>query len=164
MTQTVAAILAVLVMLVGLFGSILPILPGLPVIWVAYLGFGLFDGWRCYGPITMVVAGAAVGLSLVLDQLATMWGAQRLGAHKAGMIGSAVGGLAGLLILNLPGLILGAFIGAMACERYFHAQEMKGALTAGAGAILGLFCGGLAKFVIGSILVLAFILKVAMAG
>ena len=164
MTHTLMTILAVLVMLIGLFGSILPVLPGLPVIWLAYLGFGFYDDWQSYGLVTMVATGAAVGVSLVLDQVATMWGAKRMGASKAGMIGSAVGGIIGLILLNLPGLIVGAFVGAVACERYFNEQEMKESLTAGAGALLGLFCGGLAKFVIGSILILVFIWKMVAGG
>jgi uncharacterized protein YqgC (DUF456 family) len=150
-------ILAILIMLVGLLGSVVPILPGLPVIWAAYLGYGFFDGWESYGLATMIVTGLVVALSVALDQLASMWGTKRLGGSKAGMIGSVLGGLAGLILLSLPGLVLGAFGGAVVFELLYSGQELKESLMAGAGAILGLFCGGLAKFALGSILIMAFV-------
>ncbi|MDR1656417.1 MAG: DUF456 domain-containing protein [Deltaproteobacteria bacterium] len=154
---TLIAILAILVMLVGLAGSILPILPGLPLIWAAYLGFGLFDHWEKYSLTTMLVVSIVVILGVIFDQLASVWGAKKFGAGKAGMIGSFVGGLAGLIFFSLPGLIVGAFAGAVVCERIFNGQEMKKAFSAGAGALLGLLCGAFGKFIVSSILILAFI-------
>ncbi|MDR2444195.1 MAG: DUF456 domain-containing protein [Deltaproteobacteria bacterium] len=150
-------ILAFLIMLVGLLGSVLPILPGLPIIWLTYLGYGFFDHWESYGLKTMIITAIIVVLSFVLDQLATVWGAKKFGAGKAGMIGSVIGGITGLIVFNLPGLIIGAFGGAAVFEMLFNRRELKQALSAGAGALIGLLCGGLGKFVIGSILIMTWV-------
>ena len=95
--------------------------------------------------------------ALRLDQLASAWGTKRLGGGIAGMIGSVIGGICGLVIFSLPGLVLGAFGGAVAFEMIFSKKEFKKGAEAGAGAILGLLCGGLAKFVLGSAMIMAFI-------
>lgn len=150
-------ILAVLVMLAGLIGTVAPFVPGLPIIWLAFLGYGFYDHWESFGLTTMIITGVVVALSLILDQLATMWGAKRFGAGKAGMIGSIAGGILGLVIFNIPGMVLGAFAGAVICEMQFGGQDFKESLQAGAGALLGLLVGSLGKFVMGSMMILAFL-------
>ena len=42
----------------------------------------------------------------------------------------------------------------------FSGQELKEAAQAGAGAILGLLLGGLAKFIIGAVMIMAFVYMV----
>jgi uncharacterized protein YqgC (DUF456 family) len=108
----------------------------------------------------MITVGAVVVISLGLDQLSNVIGAQKLGAKKAGMIGSAVCAIIGLIILSIPGLIIGAFAGAVIFEMVFNHQEVKMALKAGVGALLGLLVGTLFKFIIGLVLTLYFIWRV----
>ena len=50
-------------------------------------------------------------LSLVLDFLASVVGAKKLGATWRGMLGAVVGATVGLFF-SLPGLILGPLLGA----------------------------------------------------
>ncbi|MDR3204654.1 MAG: DUF456 domain-containing protein [Deltaproteobacteria bacterium] len=144
--------LCLLIMIVGCLGSILPVIPGLPLIWGAYLVFGLYEGWASYGLWMMIIVTLVIGGSLALDQLATVIGAKKFGAGKAGMIGSVVCALLGLIFFNLPGLIIGAFGGAVVFEMIFNKTEFNLALKAGAGALLGFLCGSLFKFVVGAIL------------
>ena len=146
----------VLVMLAGLAGSVLTVIPGHLIIWLGYLGYGFYDHWESYGLVTMIVTGAVVALTFVLDQVASAWGTKRLGGSVAGMIGYIVGGIVGLVVLSLPGLVLGAFGGAVAFEMLFSGQKFKESAEAGAGALLGLLCGGLAKFVIAAAMIMAF--------
>lgn len=142
-------ILCLIIMLMGLAGTILPILPGIPIMWVALLGYGWYSDWAYYGLATMVVTGLIVALSLVVDQLAAVMGAKKFGATKAGMIGSVVGAILGVIFFSLPGLILGTFFGAMAFEMAFSRQDLKNSLASGTGALLGFLAGSLFKFMVG---------------
>jgi uncharacterized protein YqgC (DUF456 family) len=105
----------------------------------------------------MIIVGFIVVICQVLDQLASVVGAKKFGAEKAGMIGSAVCAIIGLILLNIPGMIIGAFAGAVIFEMYFNKQELNMALKAGGGALLGLLVGTLFKFMIGFALTLYFI-------
>ncbi|MDR2945694.1 MAG: DUF456 domain-containing protein [Candidatus Adiutrix sp.] len=156
----VVTILCFLVMLVGLAGAVLPVLPGLPIIWVAFLGYGLYDGWQDYGWQTMLAAGLVAALSLAVDQLASVYGAKKFGAGRAGMIGSFVGALLGVIFLNIPGLILGTFFGALICEMAFDRRDLKAASASGLGALLGFLAGSLFKFMMSAALIAYFLYAV----
>jgi uncharacterized protein YqgC (DUF456 family) len=153
--------LAILIMLIGAAGSFLPILPGLPLILAGWILFGIFDSWQAYGLWPMVAVSLTVVACLVLDQLAGALGAKKFGAGKAGMIGTIVGALLGLVFFSLPGLILGTFLGAAIFEMVFAGKDMKGSLSAGAGAFLGFLAGSLFKFAVSLSLLAAFVFMVA---
>ncbi|MDR1871293.1 MAG: DUF456 domain-containing protein [Deltaproteobacteria bacterium] len=158
--EVIAIIVAILLMLVGLAGSLLPIVPGIPVIFVAYLGYGFYSGWASYGLGTMVIVGAVVALSVVLDQLASMMGAKKFGGGKAGMIGAIVGAILGAIFFNLPGLIIGTFGGAAVFELIFAKRDLNDALKAGLGALLGFLASTLFKFMVAVILIIFFIILI----
>lgn len=144
-----ALILCFIIMLLGLAGTILPIMPGIPIMWAAMLGYGWYSGWAYYGLTTMIVTGLIVALSLAVDQLASVMGAKKFGASKAGMIGSVVGALLGVIFFNIIGLILGTFLGAAAFEMAFARQDLKNSLASGTGALVGFLAGSLFKFMVG---------------
>jgi uncharacterized protein YqgC (DUF456 family) len=150
-------------LLIGLFFTVAPLVPGILIIWAVFLGYGFYDGWASYGLVFMIITAVAAAASLILDYLASVWGAKRFGAGTAGMIGSIIGGILGLIVFSLPGMVLGAFGGAVACEMAFSKQELKEAAQAGAGAIIGLLLGGLAKFIIAITMILAFISMVILS-
>ncbi|MDR1578367.1 MAG: DUF456 domain-containing protein [Deltaproteobacteria bacterium] len=160
MSSVVAAILAIAVMLVGLAGSVLPIIPGLPIIFGAYLGYGLWSGWQEYGLWTMLIVGGLVATSIVFDQLASIVGAKKFGAGKAGMIGSFIGAIVGLIVFNVIGLIVGTFAGAAIFELLFANRSLMESLKAGTGALLGFLASSLFKFILGMILTAFFIIKI----
>jgi len=150
-------ILCFIIMLLGLAGTILPVLPGIPIMWVALLGYGWYSDWAYYGLTTMIVTGLIVVLSLAVDQLASVMGAKKFGATKAGMIGSVVGALLGVIFFSLIGLILGTFIGAVAFEMVFARQDLKNSLASGTGALVGFLAGSLFKFMVGMGFIIYFI-------
>ena len=141
--QFVGLGLAWLVMLIGLLGSIMPALPSTPVVFIAALLHRLWfreDGAETW---VLVVMGGITAFSLILDHLASMYGAKRFGASKYGIIGAAVGGIVGLFF-SLPGIIFGPFIGALAFEA-IAGRDFKESSRAGVGATIGLLGGVVGK-------------------
>lgn len=151
-------VLSIIVMLVGLAGTIVPVLPGIPIIWAAILGYGFFSGWSQYGLTAMIVTGFLAALSIIVDQLASVMGAKKFGASRAGMIGAVVGAIIGIILLTpIIGLIVGTFLGAMMCELVFSRQDLKKAMASGTGALLGFLAGSLFKFMLGMGLIAFFL-------
>jgi uncharacterized protein YqgC (DUF456 family) len=141
--QIIGLILALLVMCVGVAGSILPGLPSTPVVLLAAIGHKLYFGPTGAAWWVLVVLAAFTALSLVMDYVATVYGAKKLGATWRGAVGAIVGGLIGLFF-NLPGILLGPFIGAFVFE-WASGREWREASKAGVGATLGLLAGALGK-------------------
>src|SRR5437879_6486913 len=101
--QIIGLILALLVMVVGLAGSILPGVPSTPLVLAAAIGHKLYFGERGAAWWLLLVLAAITMLSLVMDYLASVYGAKRLGATWRGAVGAIIGGLIGLFF-NLPGI------------------------------------------------------------
>jgi len=141
--EIIGLIVALLIMCVGVAGSILPGLPSTPVVLIAAIAHKLYFGPTGAGWWIIGVLGVLTVLSLVIDYLASVYGAKRLGATWRGAVGAIVGGLIGIFF-NIPGLLLGPFLGAFAFELAGR-RPIKEASLAGVGATLGLLAGALGK-------------------
>jgi len=141
--QIIGLSLALLVMCFGLAGSVLPGIPSTPLILLAAIGHRLWFGAASVGNWSLAILGALMALSLVMDYLASMAGAKKLGATWRGVLGAIVGGLVGIFF-SLPGILLGPFLGALLFEM-IGGREWKEAARAGLGAVMGLFVGSLGK-------------------
>jgi uncharacterized protein len=141
--QIVGLSLALLVMFVGLAGSVLPGIPSTPLVMLAAIGHRLYFGQASVGNGGLVILGGLMVLSLVMDYVASMLGAKKLGATWRGVLGAVVGALVGFFF-GPVGIILGPFLGAMALEMA-GGREWKEASRAGLGAVLGLFVGAIGK-------------------
>ena len=75
----------------------------------------------------------------ILDYIVPVWGTKKFGGTKYGTRGATVGLIIGLF-LGPPGIILGPFIGAVVGELIFK-DDMKYALKAGFGSLLGFLTG-----------------------
>src|SRR5436190_18322290 len=113
--QIIGLALTLLVMCIGCLGSVLPAVPSTPLVLIAAIGHKLYFGQTGAGWIVLTLMVLITTLALVMDYLASVYGAKRFGATKKGMVGAIVGGIAGLFF-NLPGIILGPFIGASIFE------------------------------------------------
>lgn len=132
-------------MLIGILGCILPAIPGAPLVFIAALGHRLVFGEAASASTWMLALIFFVMLlSLLLDYLASMYGAKKLGSSTYGIVGAVVGGLLGLIIFNIPGALLGPFVGAFAGEM-IAGKDWKGSGKAGIGATLGLLGGAVGK-------------------
>lgn len=141
--EIIGLVMTLLVMLLGLIGSIVPALPGPPVVLLAAFAHRLCFGEHSASGLILLFLLALTAASLILDYVATMYGAKRFGATWRGVLGAFVGGFIGLFF-NLPGIILGPFLGAMAFE-LMGGYKWSQASRAGLGATLGVFAGVIAR-------------------
>lgn len=100
------------VMLVGLVGSVLPGLPGVPLIFISALVYAIVTDFEYVGGLTIALLGVFAAVALVLDFVATAYGARRFGASNWGTAGGAIGGIVGALIGALF-LGIGALFGLL---------------------------------------------------
>jgi uncharacterized protein len=125
-----------IVMLVGLVGSVLPGLPGVPLIFISALVYAIVTDFEVVSGLTIALLGVFAAIALVLDFVATAYGARRFGASNWGTAGGAIGGIAGALIGALFlgigalfGLLLGT-IGGVFLGEYIRRRDRE---TAGHG-------------------------------
>lgn len=135
--------LAALLVAVGIAGAVLPALPGVPLVFAGLVAAAWADDFERVGALPLVILGLLMLLSFVVDFLATVLGAKRVGATKLALAGAAIGTLLGLFF-GLPGLILGPFLGAVAGELVSHGR-VEQATRAGLATWVGLLFGTLAK-------------------
>jgi uncharacterized protein YqgC (DUF456 family) len=153
-----AFLIALAVMLVGLAGVVMPALPGIPLIWLAMLGYGLYEGFREMSPGFLIVTFLVAVISMVAEHYTKAWGARRYGAGRAGMWGALVGSILGLFFMPI-GLLAGPFLGALIGE-LMAGRSAEEALRAGWGGLMGVLGSVVVNFILALMLVLAFILRV----
>jgi len=72
----------------GVAGSILPGIPSTPLVLLVAIGHRLWFGPASASNLALVILGGLTVLSLVMDYLASMYGAKRLGATWRGVLGA----------------------------------------------------------------------------
>lgn len=147
--------LAAVLMLVGLIGTVLPVLPGTALVFAgAWLGAWI-DGYERVGVYTVVVLGVMAVLAWVLDYVAGLMGARRVGASPQALVGAAIGTVAGLLA-GFVGVLFMPFVGAAAGE-YLARRDEQRAMQVGLATGLGLLLGMVAKVAIAFAMVGVFV-------
>lgn len=153
-------VLGALLILLGLVGTVLPALPGVPLIFAGMLLVAWGDGFTHLGTGTLALLGVLMLIALLLDLVASLLGAKRVGASRLALAGAALGTLVGLFF-GLPGVVLGPFIGAVLGE-LAHSRHGGTAARVGAATWIGLLLGTIAKigiaFLMLGIFALAFLL------
>ncbi len=136
--------LALLIMLIGAAGTLLPVIPGTPLIFLAALGYGFYEGFHKVTPLVLGILFALMVVTHLVDYLAGVIGAKKYGASKYGIWGSFVGAVIGTALFNIPGLLIGPFIGAIIGE-IITGRKAEEAFKAGFGTVIGLAGGALFK-------------------
>jgi uncharacterized protein YqgC (DUF456 family) len=114
----------------------------------------------------MLVTWAAVVIIVaILDYVVPIWGTWKYGGTKAGVRGSTIGLIIGVILLPMLGIVLGPFgifgilggpfIGAWIGER-MAGQEQHQALRAAFGSFVGFIAGTLMKIAVSLILAFYF--------
>lgn len=140
-------LLAAILVAVGFAGVVLPALPGLPLVFAGCLLAAWGDDFTRVGWLPLLLIGGLAAISLVVDFLANVYGAQRLGASTQALWGAALGTIAGMFFLPF-GLLLGPFLGAWAGE-YWHSRQAGKATKVGLGTWLGILLGTASKLALG---------------
>ncbi len=149
-------ILGGLLMLVGIIGIVLPALPGVPLMFAGMLMVAWAGDFSLLGPGMLVVLGVLTLLSVLLDVLAGLIGAQRVGASRLALAGAAIGTVVGLFF-GLIGVVFGPFIGAFLGELAYSRKSTL-ATRVGVGTWIGLLLGTIAKIGIAFLMLGVFVL------
>ncbi|MEB3290336.1 MAG: DUF456 family protein [Leptolyngbya sp.] len=167
--QSVLYAVLLVIMAVGVVGAVVPAMPGISLVLGAVILWGLVVGFSSL-KWALGVAIVATVLSLFIDYLAGVLGAQRVGASAWGQIGAVIGmglGLFGLLPLlptgiPLLGLLLGTIIGAFLGEfLYRHDLQLGDRLSqsgkVGVAIVVGTLVGNLLQGVLALIALVVFV-------
>jgi uncharacterized protein YqgC (DUF456 family) len=160
MLPIVYFVLAALLVVAGIVGAVLPAIPGVPLVFAGMLLAAWADHFQHVGAFTLTLLGVLSLIALLIDFVAGMLGAKRVGASTRALWGATLGTFAGLFF-GIPGLLLGPFAGAVLGELTAGSKVHK-ATSVGIGTWLGLLFGTLAKlalcFTMLGIFVVAFVL------
>jgi len=164
-------ILGAIFIVIGIIGSILPGLPGPPI---SYLGILLIHWTRFaqYSSKMLTIWAIIVLIVAVLDYVVPIWGTRRYGGTKAGVRGSTIGLIIGVILLPMLGIVLGPFgifgilggpfLGAWIGERS-AGQDSQKALRAAFGSFIGFLAGTIMKIAVSLVLAYYFFKSVFQA-
>jgi uncharacterized protein len=139
-------IAAVLLIIVGVAGTILPALPGIPLIFGGVLLAAWIDDFQRIGTWTLVVLAVLAIFGVAVDYVAAALSAQRVGASRQGIIGAALGTLAGIFT-GLWGLVFMPLVGAAIGEFLAHRDALR-AGKVGVATWFGLLVGTAVKIAV----------------
>ncbi len=148
-------IVAVLLILVGVAGTVLPALPGVPLIFGGVLLAAWIDDFQRISVVTVIVLAVLAVIGIVIDYVAAAISAKRAGASKQGIIGAAIGTVAGVFT-GLWGLLFMPLVGAAVGEFLAHKDAFR-AGKVGAATWFGLLIGTAIKLAIAFTMVGVFI-------
>lgn len=138
--------LAIVLILIGLAGTVLPALPGTALVLGGIVLAAWIDDFTRIGPTTLAVVALIAVLAWVLDFVAGLLGARKVGASRQALIGAAVGTVVGLF-MGLVGVLFMPLVGA-ALGEYLARRDEKNAMRVGLATWLGIMAGMLAKVVL----------------
>lgn len=153
--NTIVLILIGLLMLVGLIGTVLPVIPGTVMILLAALIYGLAEGFQTVGWPTLLVLLVLTLVATSADLWASSVGAKVGGASGWSVVVGLFTGLAGFFFFSLPGSIIGAILGVLVTE-ILRVGDIKQALKAGSGWMLGWLLSAVLQLAVGLIMVAIF--------
>lgn len=141
--QTLYFILSAVLILAGMAGAVLPAIPGVPLVFAGMLLAAWTDHFQHVGAWTLSALGVLALLAILIDFVAGLLGARRVGASGLALWGASLGAIVGLFF-GLPGLLFGPFVGAVGGELVAGGRADK-ATRVGVATWLGLLFGTLAK-------------------
>lgn len=151
----VLIISAFVVLIIGLIGDIIPGIPGTPVSYLALLLLHWSDRIS-YSPQFLVITGFICVIITVLDYVVPVWGTKKFGGTKAGVRGSTIGLIIGILVLPMLGIVLGPFgilgilggpfVGAYVGEKMGGTPDNR-AWRSAFGSFIGFLAGTFMKIV-----------------
>ena len=139
-------VLAITLIIVGVFGTVLPVLPGAALVFGGMLLAAWIDHFQRIGWITLTILGVLTLLVFVIDVVAALLGAKRVGASRLALAGAAIGTVVGMFF-GIVGILVAPFMGAVIGELIARG-EIEPATRVGFGTWLGMVVGALAKMAV----------------
>ena len=148
-------LLAIICIIVGIVGDVVPGLPGVPISYAAMLLLYFFTDVE-YSEGTLIIYGILCVAITVLDYLVPILGTKKFGGTKAGVRGSTIGLIIGVVVLPILGIVIGPFgivgilagpfIGAYIGEKMSGVEDHL-AWRSAIGSFVGFVAGTLLKLV-----------------
>lgn len=151
MADTVWWVLSAGLILLGLAGIVLPALPGTVLVFAGIVLGAWIDDFTRVGWFSIATISVLAVLAWVLDYVAALLGARRVGASRQAVIGAALGTVAGIF-LGLIGVFFMPLVGA-ALGEFLAGKDHRRAMQVGVATWLGLMAGMLAKVVLAFMMV-----------
>ena len=155
MAATVWWILSVALIVAGLAGTVLPALPGTLFVLAGIVLGAWIDDFTRVGWVSVTVVSVLAVLAWVLDYVAGLMGAKKVGASREALIGAALGTVAGLF-MGLIGVFFMPLVGAAVGE-YIAQRDHARAAQVGVATWIGIMLGMIAKVVIAFMMIGVFI-------
>jgi len=153
----VAGVIGSILMVAGFAGCFLPVLPGPPLSFLGLLLLALVQRFAPPLTGTLIVIMAVVTVAVTaLDYAIPSIGARRYGASQWGTWGSVAGMLIGIFFFPPFGMLIGAFVGAIAGE-LLVGKRGKAVFRAGQGILMGILAGVALKLAVSGVITYYFI-------
>jgi len=155
--------LAWITVAVGLVGSVVPVVPGPSLIWIGALIWGWTHGFEGVGAGTLLVLGTLAVLATAADILLAGIGARRTGASWRALLFAGMGSVIGLLVLSVPGALLGALVGVLVEEsrrrRGLTRDGFEQSVKVGSGLLAGWLLAIAVQAIVSLVMVAIFALR-----
>jgi uncharacterized protein YqgC (DUF456 family) len=153
-------LLSAALIVVGLAGSVLPALPGTALVLGGIVLAAWIDDFTRIGALTLSLVAVLAALAWLLDFVAGLLGAKKVGASRQALIGAALGTVVGLF-MGLVGVLFMPLVGAAAGE-YLARRDHAQALKVGTATWLGMLVGMIAKVVLAFMMVGIFLVALVL--
>jgi uncharacterized protein YqgC (DUF456 family) len=144
--ETLLWVVAVALICVGVAGVVLPALPGIVFVYGGIVLGAWIGGFEEVSAGTVLALGVLTAIGFAIDYVATTVAAQKAGASRLGLIGAAVGTVAGIFS-GLIGIFFLPLVGAAVGE-FIARRDALRAGRIGVATWLGLLAGVVAKLAI----------------
>lgn len=156
--QVWAFLVSSLMIVIGIVGTFLPVLPGTVMIYGGFVLYGLITGFETLGWPFYIGQLGLVGLSYLVDFLASAYGVKFYGGSKAAIWGALLGSLL-IFVIGPLGLLIGPLLGAITGE-LLVGEEIRRACKSGLGTFVGMLGGTVARLIISFTMVAWFVWRV----
>lgn len=149
------ALVSIIIMIIGIVGMIYPLFPGTLVVFLGPLIYVVSEGFSRVSVFSFILMIILTVLGMFIDNIGSFLGVKKFGASKKGLMGALIGGLIGLFLLNIPGFLIGQFLGVIVTELHYG-KQLKESFKAGFGVFIGYIAGYLMKIVLGGTILIIF--------
>lgn len=154
--EALAFWLTLLIMILGLVLLIIPIFPGITVIWLAALLYGIVTGFDTLGIVMFVLITIGMIAGVSADNILMGAGARRGGASWLTIGVALLAGIVGTILFPPIGGFIAVPVAIFLLE-LARIREWRGAWRATRGLALGWGLSFLVRFIIGLVMISAFL-------